>query len=78
VVLAVEADRPARRSAYERHGLPELWLVDTAAAQVLVFRRSAPAGAGFDLALELARGEAVTSPLLPGFALALDDLFGGV
>lgn len=39
-------DVGAKKSAYERHGLPEL-----------------------------ARGDTLTSPLLPGFALALDELF---
>ena len=28
-----------------------------------------------DVSLELGRGDALTSPLLPGFALALDSLF---
>lgn len=67
-------DVGAKKSAYERHGLPELWLVDTPAAEVLIFRRSAPAARTFDVALELRLGDALVSPLLPGFALALDDL----
>ena len=81
--LAVEIRSPstwkydigAKKAAYERCGLPELWLVDTIAAEVLAFRRSASAVASFDIALELDRGEALTSPLLPGFALELDELF---
>ncbi len=81
--LAVEVRSPstwrfdigAKKSTYERHGLPELWLVDTAADEVLVFRRSKPTAPSFDVAEELARGETLTSPLLPGFALALDALF---
>lgn len=68
-------DIGAKKSAYERHGLPELWLVDTTAEQVLVFRRSTPAQVSFDVALELCRGEPLGSPLLPGFSLALDELF---
>ena len=38
-----------------------------------------PRGRGwelFDLALELTRAEQLTSPLLPGFELALDAVFG--
>jgi len=31
---------------------------------------------GFDIALELAAGDALGSPLLPGFALSLSELFG--
>lgn len=68
-------DIGAKKVRYEQHGLPELWLVDTAADEVLVFRRSAPAAPTFDVAEELGRGDALTSPLLPGFALALDELF---
>lgn len=82
--LAVEVRSPstwrydvgAKKNLYERrHGLPELWLVDTAADGVLVFRRSAPGATTFDVAEELARGETLTSPLLPGFALPLCELF---
>jgi Uma2 family endonuclease len=82
--LAVEVRSPstwvydvgAKKSAYERRGLPELWLVDTLAEEVLVFRRAASAAARFDVALELARGDVLGSPLLPGFELSLDELFG--
>lgn len=81
--LAVEVRSPstwrydigAKKAAYERHTLPELWLVDTAAEAVLAFRRSRRDAPAFDVALELARGEELTSPLLSGFALALAELF---
>ena len=81
--LAIEVRSPstwrydvgAKKGAYERHGLPELWLVDTPAQGVLVFRRSEPGAREFDLALELARGDALASPLLPDFSLALTELF---
>lgn len=81
--LAIEVRSPstwrydigAKKRAYERHGLPELWLVDTPAEQVLVFRRCRPGGEHFDIATELGRGDKLSSPLLPGFALGLDDLF---
>ena len=68
-------DIGAKKTTYERLGLPELWLVDTPAEEVLVFRRSTPGSTSFDLALELGQGEALESPLLPGFRLALDELF---
>ena len=81
--LAVEIRSPstwrydigAKKSAYERHGLPELWLVDTEADVVLVFRRSNPDALAFDVALELDRAQTLHSPLLPGFALNLGELF---
>jgi Uma2 family endonuclease len=81
--LAVEVRSPptwrhdigAKKSGYERAGLPELWLVDTSADEIIVFRRSARASASFDVSLELDRGDTLTSPQLPSFALALGDLF---
>jgi Uma2 family endonuclease len=68
-------DRTIKKPLYEQQGLPELWLVDTDSECVLVSRRSSPDAAKFDVELTLARGEPLTSPLLPGFELALDDLF---
>lgn len=69
-------DVGAKRDVYERVGAAELWLVDTEAASVLVYRRSsAEVGAGFGVALELAADEALTSPLLPGFSVTVAELF---
>lgn len=68
-------DIGAKKAAYERGGLPELWLVDTAADVVLVFRRSSPQAAAFDVSLELTVDDDLTSPLLPGFARSLRDVF---
>ncbi|MGI8750209.1 MAG: Uma2 family endonuclease [Thermoleophilaceae bacterium] len=81
--LAVEVRSPStwrfdvgvKRTAYEQHGLPELWLVDTAAGAVMVFRRSAPGARGFDVALEVAGGQRLESPLLLGFSIAAGELF---
>jgi len=83
--LAVEVRTPstwrydvgAKKAAYERGGLPELWLVDTTSERVLVCRRSEPRAGTFDVALELGAGGELTSPLLPGFALAVSSLFAG-
>ena len=60
---------------YEREGLPELWLIDSDAGVLLVFRRSAPSAPSFDVALEFDRTATLTSPLLPGFALDAGALF---
>jgi Uma2 family endonuclease len=68
-------DIGAKKRVYERAGLPELWLVDDAANSVLVYRRSMPDSRVFDVALELGKSERLTSPHLPGFELALDELF---
>ena len=68
-------DIGAKKAAYERAGLAELWLVDTMASEVIVFRRSSPKAPTFDVALELTVDDELTSPQLPGFALALSKLF---
>lgn len=68
-------DIGAKKSAYERGGLPELWLIDDVAETVLVFRRETPKSPRFDMALELTRADTLTSPQLPGFELSLDSLF---
>jgi Uma2 family endonuclease len=62
---------------YERAGLGELWLVDTVARAVVVYRRSSPTVPIFDVALEVGPGAELTSPQLPGFALAVASLFAG-
>lgn len=68
-------DIGAKKTAYERAGLPELWLVDDVTERVLVFRRSRPDAPTFDVALELGAGDDLTSPQLPGFALSVEELF---
>ena len=81
--LAVEVRSPStwrydvgtKKTTYERLGLAELWLVDTESDTVLVYRRSSPDAAVFDVALELATGESLTTPLIPGFSLDLGELF---
>ena len=64
-----------KKAVYEAQGVPELWLVDDVARVILVYRRSAPEVDYFDTALELDASDTLTSPLLPGFALALSELF---
>ena len=68
-------DIGTKKTRYEQYGLQELWLVDTAADEILVFRRSRPKVRGFDVSLQLTRDDTLTSPLLPGFALVLAELF---
>ena len=81
--LAVEVRSPstwrydvgAKMLAYERAGLAELWLVDTVARAIFVFRRSAPTVPTFDVAVEVGIDDDIASPQLPGFALAVASLF---
>lgn len=80
--LAVEVRSPstwrydvgAKRAGYESHALPELWLVDTLARSVLVYRRSAPDNDRFDVSLELGSADQLTSPMLPGFSLSVGSI----
>jgi Uma2 family endonuclease len=80
--IAVEVRSPStwgydigpKRELYERHGVRELWLADTASRTLLVYSRT-HGGAGFDRVTELGAGDSLTSPLLPGFKLAIDSVF---
>ena len=80
--LAVEVRSPStwaldvgpKLRHYEQAGTSELWLVDPPARSVLVFRR-AEGEEGFAATVEVGPGEELTSPLLPGFRLAVDALF---
>jgi len=80
--LAVEVRSPstwrynlgAKKAGYEAVGVAELWLVDTSRDEVLIARRCAPDAPVFDIDVKLCRGETLTSPALPGFALTLDAL----
>src|SRR4051794_23839534 len=57
--LAVEVRSPSswrfdigrKKDGYERHGVGELWLVDTVADVVFAFRRSRTGGPRFDVSL---------------------------
>ncbi|MGH3612082.1 MAG: hypothetical protein ACRDRK_05615 [Pseudonocardia sp.] len=51
-------------------GTKELWLVDTPAHTMLVYRAGS-----FDDVVEVGPGEQLTSPLLPSFALPVGELF---
>lgn len=68
-------DVHVKKSRYEAAGTPELWLVDSVADSVLVFRRSSSAKPLFDLALEVSAPDQLTTPVVPGFALDLGVLF---
>jgi Uma2 family endonuclease len=68
-------DRGRKRDVYEAAGVAELWLVDTPARAVLLSRRGAPGAARFDITAELGPGETLTTPLLDGFSLPIDELF---
>lgn len=76
--LAIEVRSPKtwhldighKRDEYRAPGTKELWLVDTPARTIIVYR-----GRSLDDTLEIGPDEQLTSSLLPGFTLAIDELF---
>lgn len=68
-------DPTVKFRTYESAGVAEVWLVDTASKSVLVYRRSIESASTFDIALELAQGELLQTPLLEGFSLDISALF---
>jgi Uma2 family endonuclease len=65
-------DREVKLRAYSTYGVDEYWVVDLPAQTVDVFRRE---GGALQRATTLAPADTLTSPLLPGFALRVGDLF---
>lgn len=79
--LAVEVLSPSTRrrdldlklKLYERAGVQEYWIVDPERAAMTVFRLG-PSGFGPPLALFAAKGDVLTSPLLPGLTVPVAEL----
>ena len=67
-----ERDRGYKRALYAKHGVAEYWLVDPSAETVWIHRLR---GRALALAQTLGRERTLRSPLLSGFAVALDDVF---
>ena len=65
-------DREAKLKLYSRRGVREYWIVDWERRQIEVYRR---ADAVLHLAVTVLDGDVLESPLLPGFALPVNDLF---
>ncbi len=69
---SAERDRGYKRALYAMHGVAEYWLVDPAAETVWVHRLR---NGELVVAHTFASGDTLCSPLLPGFALDVDDVF---
>jgi Uma2 family endonuclease len=65
-------DRMLKLNLYARQGVQEYWLVDPALHVIEVFRHD---GRTLELVASLAGEDAITSPLLPGFACSLRRLW---
>ena len=60
---------------YDRQKVPEYWMLDWEAGEVLVYRR---VGESLQRVAALRRGDVLQSPLLPGFACPVAELFEGL
>jgi Uma2 family endonuclease len=67
-------DETVKRDLYERTGVSEYWFLDPEHDVARVYRRN---GEQFAAPMELAAetGDVLTTPLLPGLALSLGDIF---
>jgi Uma2 family endonuclease len=68
-----ERDRETKLTLYSRRGVREYWIVDRFTQRVEVFRRNVQAA--LELATTLTSDDTVTSPLLPDFALPVEQIF---
>jgi Uma2 family endonuclease len=71
-----KTDEQVKRRLFERGGVREYWLVDPELDLVKVFRRQSDGS--FPRVAELSREQrdGLTTPLMPGLAIGLDELFG--
>ncbi len=70
-------DEGIKRKLYERFGVSEYWIVDPETEAVEVLRQRGDEG--FERVAELSRGsgEALSTPLLPGLEIPLEEIFSG-
>ena len=71
-------DQRTKLALSDRVGVREYWLVDPEAGTVTVYRRAGDGGFTSGGVLGAARHEVLTTPLLPGFTLALHGYFSPI
>ncbi len=67
------AEKDLKRRAYARAGVAEMWLADSDLRTLEVFRFAENQDRPV---MDLAQGDTLTTPLLPGLALNIDTVFG--
>ena len=67
-------DRDVKIPLYAGAGIPEVWLVDLGADAIRVYRRPGPDG--YRESVTVTRGELLRPLLLPGVAIAANDVLG--
>nr|WP_099241153.1 Uma2 family endonuclease [Synechococcus sp. BDU 130192] len=70
--LNEQRDKEAKRKLYSLYGVQEYWVVDWRLKTIEVYRRHQ---AQLELVCTLLGDDALTSPLLPDFAIAIDQVF---
>jgi Uma2 family endonuclease len=70
-------DEVLKRRAYEHFGVLELWVVDPETEVVRAYRRQAEGPFGRPDQLSAEHGDTLDTPLLPGFAVPVAELFAG-
>jgi Uma2 family endonuclease len=68
-------DEKVKYRLFERGGVDEYWLVDPELDLVKIYRRAADGSLPRAAELTADAGETLSTPLLPGFAVPLADLF---
>ena len=70
-----ERDRSVKFELYAQHSVQEYWIVDPDARTITVFLLNEGA---FEEVDTYSAGETLTSPMLAGFSIALDEIFGDI
>jgi Uma2 family endonuclease len=73
-----KTDEQIKRRLFEREGVREYWLVDPELDLVKVFRRKADGSFPRDAELSREAHHVLTTPLMPGLAIPLDELFAAL
>jgi Uma2 family endonuclease len=68
-------DEGIKRRLFEDKGVREYWIVDPKGQRVTVFRRQDDGSFSRGSGLDAGHAARLETPLLPGFALSIDDLF---